>query len=766
MSYKLNKTDGSILTDLVDGTVDTTSSDLTLIGRNYSGFGEFLNENFIKLLENFSSSDAPQNPIRGQLWYDTSENKLKIYNGSQFISSGGTTVSAQTPNAVAGDIWIDTSKQQLYFFDGTGDPILAGPVYSSTQQKSGFDVISVIDTQNLTRTVIMFYVQGSVVGAYSNVVFTPSVSNRELLQAFVSNSNPTATLQRGFNAVDDTFKYIGTATKAEALLVNQTTVPSSSFLRADIDDVTDGSLQVLNNGGITVGKSADGVIRIEGTSTGTALTIRNQAGTDIQFKTVYSGAFSTPLYIDASSKYFGIWKENPTASLDVAGNVRIAGNLTVEGATTSIEVTNLRVKDKNIGLNVDELDAPVENDAGIDGGGIELFSTSNNHKTLTYAYDANVATERWQSNINFGVATGKAFKIGANDVLSGDTLGTGVVNSNLQNVGILDNLRVGNPVTPSDPQVTITGASRLISTTSGNLGLGANSNIIQIQSSAIIRGLGTPSNNSDAATKGYVDGRAIIGLQLDISSLANNDLNTNYQGIADILQDLFPVEGYPTQGETENPGNRPGITDALSTSTIPARAEGALARVLATDYGSGGGVTIDAADLDTAIDTFFVAVDRTISQNPRTVTAISLGANTEITCSSAHGYEAGEIVTIFGANVDAINDQLGTNINLNSTFTIVSAELIGDPAFVKLTINLDTSAGNLVNNYTPNSATIERVPVQGNANKSVVETLGFNNLSGAISITPIRKLLQFGVVNIGGTLQWAFDREMPNTGVY
>ena len=87
MSYKLNKTDGTILTDLVDGTVDNTSSDLTLIGRNYSGFGEFLNENFIKLLENFSSADEPSNPIRGQLWYDTSENKLKIYKKKRKIVS-------------------------------------------------------------------------------------------------------------------------------------------------------------------------------------------------------------------------------------------------------------------------------------------------------------------------------------------------------------------------------------------------------------------------------------------------------------------------------------------------------------------------------------------------------------------------------------------------------------------------------------------------------------------------------------------------------
>ena len=119
MSYKLNKTDGSLLVDLVDGQLDTTSSDLTLIGRNYSGFGEVLNENFIQLLENFSNATAPINPLRGQLWFDTTENRLKVYNGSAFVTSGGTTVSNTQPNMVAGDMWINNETSQLYFFDGT-----------------------------------------------------------------------------------------------------------------------------------------------------------------------------------------------------------------------------------------------------------------------------------------------------------------------------------------------------------------------------------------------------------------------------------------------------------------------------------------------------------------------------------------------------------------------------------------------------------------------------------------------------------------------
>ena len=750
MSYKLNKTDGTILTDLVDGTVDSTSSDLTLIGKNYSGFGEFLNENFIKLLENFSSADEPANPIRGQLWYDTSENKLKIYNGSQFTSSGGTTLSAQTPNAVAGDLWIDTTRQQLYFFDGTGNPILAGPVYTKEQGKSGFECISVLDTQNQTRTVIMFYVQGEVAGAYSNVVFTPAVSDREQLTAFVTSANPSATLQKGFNAVDDTFKYVGTATKAESLIINNQTVNASSFIRDDVDEIMQGSLTVQNNSGVTVGASGDGSFRVESN----VLTIRNNlTNGDIKFKTDKQGVVQTALHVDAGQSYVGLWKDNPTASLDVAGDVRISGNLTVEGSNTSIEVDELRVKDRTIGLSVDENNAPVTDDAGINGGGIELLTTSTNHKTLTYSYNASAATERWETNINMGVATGKAFKVGADDVLSGDTLGTNVINSSLTNLGTLTSLAVD----------TLTIDNQIISTSAGNLGLGANTNVIEIQSSARITGLGDPSASSDAATKGYVDSKAVLGVQLDISSLGNKDLGSNYQGIADILQDMFPVDGY-SRGVGAGEGSVD--TSALGTSSIPPRALGTLARVQTTDYSAGGGVTIASADLDTAIDTFTIAVDRTISANAQTIVSITLGATTTIECASAHGYEAGETVTISGANVDAINDGGGNNTTLNTTFTVVSAELLGNPGFTKLTINLDTSAGNLINNYTPNSGTIERVPVLGNSNKSVIESLGFNNLAGSMSMTPVRKLLQFGVVDDSGTTKWAFDKEITPTTAY
>ena len=98
MSYKLNRTDGSLLVELQDGVIDTTSSDITLVGRNYKGFGEYLNENYISLLENFASTSAPSNPISGQLWYDLSDQRLKIYNGTTFRTAGGPIVSSTQPS--------------------------------------------------------------------------------------------------------------------------------------------------------------------------------------------------------------------------------------------------------------------------------------------------------------------------------------------------------------------------------------------------------------------------------------------------------------------------------------------------------------------------------------------------------------------------------------------------------------------------------------------------------------------------------------------
>ena len=118
MAYQVNKTDGTIVATVADGQIDTLSTDLTLIGKNYSGFGESLNENFIKLLENFSSTTQPSNPIKGQIWFDGTENKLKVYSGTAFVPVSSATISNTQPSTLGvGDLWFNDTDKQLYFFD-------------------------------------------------------------------------------------------------------------------------------------------------------------------------------------------------------------------------------------------------------------------------------------------------------------------------------------------------------------------------------------------------------------------------------------------------------------------------------------------------------------------------------------------------------------------------------------------------------------------------------------------------------------------------
>ena len=111
MTYKINKTDGSLITEVIDSAIDQTATDITLIGKNVSGYGEFINENFVKILENFANTSQPNNPLAGQLWFDTSENRLKVYDGLGFKNGSGPVVSGTAPTtAIQGDFWIHFIK--------------------------------------------------------------------------------------------------------------------------------------------------------------------------------------------------------------------------------------------------------------------------------------------------------------------------------------------------------------------------------------------------------------------------------------------------------------------------------------------------------------------------------------------------------------------------------------------------------------------------------------------------------------------------------
>ena len=336
MAYQINKTNGALLVNLADGQIDTTSSDITLVGKGYSGFGEAFNENFVKLLENFSGTSAPANPLAGQIWWDSSVSRLKVYTGTNWTTGGGPIVQPTQPVMVAGDLWINNDSNQLYFFDGT-DLELAGPIYNAFQGRSGPEVITVLDNTGTSRTIVKYWIGNTLVGVWSKIGFTPQ--NIDTIPGFTGN------IVKGFNVVDDDFVFAGTANNTRRL-VDEAGVERTAgqFLTSDSDDTTTGSLIIRNNGGLTVGLSENHVIKVTSQGVVALNEISNQNYT-IQMRN--SGGIQNAVSIKSETSRVGIYNDSPAYTLDVGGDLRVTGNLVVDGETISLSTNDLRVKDNS-----------------------------------------------------------------------------------------------------------------------------------------------------------------------------------------------------------------------------------------------------------------------------------------------------------------------------------------------------------------------------------------------------------------------------------
>ena len=574
MAYKINKTNGALLVDLIDGTVDTNSTSLTLVGRNYSGYGEAFNENFVKLLENFSNTNSPTNPIAGQLWWDTSEARLKVYEGSQFKAVGGPFVQKTQPTMVAGDLWMDNVNNQLYFFDGT-DLTLAGPVYKAGQGETGFRIESVLDTQDRSRTLASLYLGNGTNGTteraavISNVEFTPAVG--------YTIDGITGNIKKGINVIDKTnFLFEGTADAAKALIkADGTKVGADNFVSTTSDNVVTGSLTVSNSAGITIGPNANQVLSIIGNS---FVTANQQLDENYVIKVTSTAAGSQQVdavFIDAANKRVGIFDNTPEYTLDVAGDIRVTGNLLVEGSSASIDVSNLRVEDKQIELAITN-DSTLLNDAGVDDAGMVVRVTGADKKWTWIQ-----ATNSWTTTENINVTTGNEYKVAGTTVLTNNTLGSGIVNSSLTNVGTLTSLDVDNINLNGS---TITGTSGLTVSAGGDVNF----------SNSKIAGIAQPTQDTDAASKVYVDEQiagSAISFSMDVTSLNDTQIGL-------VLNDLVPAGSV---------------------------ADGTTARIHCTTL---GGASVTGIDVAAVATKSFIAVDAAGVQNESVLQDIGFTAAT------------------------------------------------------------------------------------------------------------------------------------------
>ena len=514
MPYQINKTNGTLLVNLADGQIDTTSTDITLIGKNYSGFGEAINENFVTMLENFASSSAPSTPLAGQIWWDTGESRLKVYTGTAWTTGGGPIVQPTQPSMVAGDMWINNDQNQLYFFDGT-DLELAGPIYNSFQGRSGPEVVTVLDSTGTSRTIVKYWIGGTFVGLWSKVAFTP--------QNIDTIPNFTGDVVKGFNVAETDFIFAGTATSTQSLVDSQGVVRTASqFLASDSDDSTSGALSVRNNNGLTVGLTDNNNIKV--TNLG-VVSENNVSGEDYIIRMTTSLGKRDAITIKSTEERVGIFNSNPSTTLDVTGDVKISGDLTITGSTTTVDSATLRVEDKNIELAIGS-DSTLLNDSQVDEAGLIVKSSDGDKEWLWRQ-----ANNSWTTPNSINLTTGAKLKSNGIDIIDG-TDAPGITS-----IGNLSTANIGN--------ISFTGGigiSTGVADGSGNglnLTLAGNMNFV---TPVKISGVADPTADQDVATKSYVDTSVkteIIPLTLDVTGLgAGSTLHTN---IATILNDIAPA---------------------------------------------------------------------------------------------------------------------------------------------------------------------------------------------------------------------------------
>lgn len=520
MTYSINKTNGTVLASVPDGQIDQLTSDLTLIGKKYSDFGEALNENFVKLLENFANASNPPHPIVGQLWFDTTEVKLKVYNGTTFIPVSSATISKDQPLTLsAGDLWFNSNDRQLYLYDGT-NALLVGPSYSTSQGKSGFQVATILDKNNVSRVVTYLYNSNRLLGIFSNDQFIPKLP----IDGF-NVSGEDKIIYPGFTAGNLTnMQFDVTASNASKL----DGVLATNFARKDLPNIFNYQLYVNSDDGISVGAAGQGLfdsnnsnVRINNTFSNRNLELRVRRGNEQE----------TAINIISATQQVNIYENAPLSVTNIGGDLVVTGNLTVSGTTTSIDTSIISVEDKNI-----ELAKSIEpSDDNANGGGIIIKGTTDHR--LLWIYDTaevGQANEAWNTEENINIADGKAYKINGVDVLTSTSC---LVSSfpNVNQIGTQIDLTVDD-IYLNNNQISTTSSSNLELAPDGNVEIIGDAKIIGLtttnedfpsqvlESSAVM----SVEENSEATNKKYVTNlvrRRPIVLSIDTSdSPSNSDI--------------------------------------------------------------------------------------------------------------------------------------------------------------------------------------------------------------------------------------------------
>jgi microcystin-dependent protein len=322
MSYNVNFTDKNRPPITVQDDVRNNDTSLIFVGRNFAGYGQSIAENFLALMENFSNTTPPESPVEGQLWYDTIEGILKIWDNINWKAASNIQKSVSQPSTSIskdGELWVDTANQQLNIFVG-GRWVVVGPEFSNGLG-SGPKVKSIKDSNEQDRVILIFYVEEIPLIIFSKDSFTPKI----FIDGFpvIRSGLNVTSLNVGVGNFDT--KLYGRATSSDSLIIAGNEIPGNKFLRSDVPNTIDFGLLIRNNSGLTIG--TDGVFNLSASATAAKL-YNSAPGSSLDFQVNRNGVPSTTVRILNGN--VGINNLNPSEALAVVGNISVSGSILLQ----------------------------------------------------------------------------------------------------------------------------------------------------------------------------------------------------------------------------------------------------------------------------------------------------------------------------------------------------------------------------------------------------------------------------------------------------
>lgn len=365
MAYTINLTNGQPLIPggLSDGTYDNTHTSLTLIGKDFANYGTFLNENFVYLLENFANTTSPANPLKGQLWWDTTNNILKVYSGSSWkISTGATSTPFNSPpgdlSTLGGDLWFDTTNSQLKVYSGTSWVVIGPQATPATGNTGAFPAI-MTDTSSGNHVVIQFIINGTIYAIFSKDIFSSSLSGFSVINAGL-NFSSVASPNLGLNT-QNTLATAGTlvqrdgaagiavagitATSIAASTVNAATFNATGSFNGNVSgnvSATNITAGAITSSGITATSGYSGTILTASqpniTTVGNVVNLNTNGTTSLTGYATYNGSELATV--------------GGSLTLSSLNNTPIGNATPSTGGFTTVTIANLVVPAANAVINL------------------------------------------------------------------------------------------------------------------------------------------------------------------------------------------------------------------------------------------------------------------------------------------------------------------------------------------------------------------------------------------------------------------------------